>query len=553
MGAVWSSEPFESQCVVMCDSNDTKGKLQTALAQLPEYSGFSIGLQSTLKPTDLSGTCDVDYTYTNVRTGYAQRDQRRITFSGTKCEPVVGTSRSGLMYARQRATKEGVYAYYRELANYNQRWNAGGWQADGATYDPPLPSWTDPVFARNVGLYNDNLKRVIGTGGVFDKALSGSLSDAMFQTNFQKYIAPTPGAPTPPEMSDVLLDEPDQIVGQTAPPTFQDIIGGADENTGSANGLANTAASTKNLNTYETLIAGYIDRAGPDYDPPKEGDNYETLLIKFNKAYDIVAGKRTGSMDMNSAGENRSAFYKRFIGRGFAFPIPEAQVPLTRPVEGVMEYNYRPYNFNDRQRELIEYCPVEAGMADMTRLKVNFCAALGFHENITKDGGKKRCDTGDCCIPLAPLPAYEEPTPGPPRPKKPSVVLPPGYERLDPYSPESIVNDTESGGTYFGDSVLPASSMRRRPPPSKKAASACPGPKEYVIPGKRFYVESAPTRAQNAKKRLEYVMSKPVDSCSKNPAGMAEGFVAIQHAAHMKGSQQEENSKKMAALRGMNF
>ncbi len=552
MGAVWSSEPFESQCVVTCDSNDTKGRLQTALAQLPEYNGFSIALQSTLKPTDLSNACDVDYTYRNAATGYAERDQRRVTFSGAGCAPVVGTTRSGLMYAKQRVTKEAVNAYYRELANYNQRWNAGGWQADGATYNPPLPSWGDPVFTRNVGLYNDNLRRVSGSGGVFDKTKSGSLTDELFQQYFQKYIAPTPGAPTPPEMSNVLMDEPSPIIEQ-APPTFQDIVGGGDENTGGANGLANTAAASKNLNTYESLIAGHIDRAGPDYDPPKDGDSYETLLIKFNKAYDIVAGKRTGSMNMNSASENRSAFYKRFIGRGLPFPIPEPQVPLTRPVEGVMKYNYRPYTFNDRQSELIEYCPVVDASADKTRLKVNFCAALGFHENITLEDGKtKRCGTGDCCIPMAPMPAYEEPKPGPPRPKKPAPQLPPGYERLDPYTPESIANDTGAGGTYFGDSLLPPS-MQRRPPPPKKTASACPGPKEYVIPGKRYYVESAPTRAQNAKKQLEYIMTKPVDSCSKKPAGKTEGFVAQQHAAQLKGSQQEENSKKMAALRGMGF
>ncbi len=550
MGGVFSSEQFESQCVVMCDNDNTKGKLKTALAQLPEYSGHAITLQSTLKPTDLQNACDVEYVYTNVATGYAQRDQRRVAFSGADCAPVVGTTRSGLMYAKPRATKEDVYAYYRELANYNQRWNAGGWQAAGAKYDPPLPSWGDPVFTRNIGIYNDNLARVTGTGGVFDKARSGSLSDDLFQQYFQKYIAPTPGAPTPPAMSDVLLDELAPIIGQTAVPTFQEIIGGTDENTAKANGLANTSAATTNINTYESLIAGYINRSGPDYDPPKEGDSYEVLLMKFNKAYDIVAGQRTGSMDMNSASENRSAFYKRFMGRGLAFPIPEPQIPLTRPVEGVLEYNYRPYTFNDRQRELIDYCPVDAGSADMTRLKVNFCKALGFHENTTT-GEKKRCAEGDCCIPLAPIPSYEEPKPGPPRPKKEAAKLPPGYERINPYTPGGIVDADE--GTNYGSSTLPSGRTTRTPPPPKKAAAKCPGPKEYVIPGKKFYVESAPTRAQNARKRLEYVMSKHVDSCATKPAVGAEGFLTLQHAAQVKGSQQEENSKRIAALRGMNY
>jgi hypothetical protein len=274
------------------------------------------------------------------------------------------------------------------------------------------------------------------------------------------------------------------------------------------------------------------------------------LLMKFNKAYDIVAGQRTGSMDMNSASENRSAFYKRFMGRGLVFPVPEPQIPLTRPVEGVLEYNYRPYSFNDRQRELLDYCPVSDGSADMTRLKVNFCKALGFHEN-TATGGKQRCAEGDCCIPLAPVPAYEEPKPGASRPKKEAAVLPPGYERINPYTPGGIVDGDE--GTNYGSSTLPSGAKTRTPPPPKKTAAKCPGPKEYVIPGKKFYVESAPTRAQNARKHLEYVMSKPVDSCATKPAVSAEGFLTLQHAAQVKGSQQEENSKRIAALRGMNY
>ncbi len=544
----------------MCDTDATKDKIRTALEQLAEYKGYSITLQSTLQPTDLKGACDVEYAYTNIGTGYSERDYRRVTFSGAECAVgVVGTSRSGLMYAKQRVTKEGVYAYYRELASYNQRWNMGGWQAVWQTamtkYDPPLPPWGDPVFVRNIGIYNDNFARVTAPGGILDEAKANSMSDADFQANFQKYIAPTPGAPTPPAMSEVLLDELDPIEQQTAPPTFAEMTSGGDPNTNAANVLSNATASKTNLSTYESLIAGHIERNGPDYDPPKEGDSYETLLIKFNKAYDIVAGRRTGSMNLNSSTEQRSAFYKRFIGRGLdlVFPVPEPQVPLSRPVEGVLEYNYRPYTFNDRQSELIQYCPVVDGSADQTRLKGNFCKALGFHENITDSSGNKRCAAGDCCIPLAPVPAYEEPKPGPPRPKKPEVKLPPGYERVDPYGVTSIADDTGDGGTYYGTATLPAGMKGRRPPPPKQTASCSAGPKEYVIPGKRYYVESAPTRAQNAKKRLDYVMSKPVDSCSKGSTAKAEGFLAIQHAAQVKGSQQEENAKRIAQLRGMNY
>lgn len=562
MGAYWSgpTEAFEGQC----SNADVQLKIQTKLEQMPEYRGYSVTVLSTRTPPDVTNTCDVEYNYKNTATNYVQRDRRRVTLTASGDVTNIGTTRSGLSYETPRITKEAVYDYYKRLASYNQTWNIGKWRTEfqaGRAYDPPLPPWNDPIFVRNIGIYNDNLKRVLKSGGEFDLSKyngvnfsTDSAKKTEFETYFQKYVATTPGAPTPPNLSDVLIDDTATTVyGQIKSPTYQEIFGQGNQAVQDQNSLTNSSSLAKNIQTYETMIDGYIDNSSPDYDPPREGDNYETILMKYNKAYDIVAGKRTGSMNMNSGSEIRSAFYKRFIGRGFTFPIPEPVLPLTAPPKGALEYNYEAYEFSTRQTELLNYCPVDD--EDVTRLKKNYCLSLGYHVNEADASGNTMCGKLDsvlCCVPMAPTPSYETPQPGGPR-EKPAPEIPPGYEILNPYATPTSIFDEGDFTTGYGPATLDSRTPPRSLPPKKKTASACPAPKEYTVRGKTYYVQSPSTRAQNAKKHLEYVMSKPVGSCDTNPTNVKEGFLSLTPSSIMKGTQQEANSAKIASLRGMHF
>ncbi len=553
MGAAFSrTEPF---AIDSCSTDTIKQKIKTRLEQLPEYAAHSITLVSTQKPADTNDVCDVEYNAKSVQTSYVERDTRRVIFTAAGEVDTIGTSRSGLSYATPRPTKQAVYDYYAGLAQYNYKWNSGGWRA--GNYSPPLPPWNDPVFARNIGLYNDNLKRVLAPGGAFDSTkhaqwattMSASSNISEYQVRFQKYVAPTPAAPAPPDLSQVLLEVDESVIRQPAPPSTSDILNGATEDIQSANAAANATAAGRNLVTYDTMIQGYIDRNGPDYDPPREGDSYETLLLKFNKAYDVVAGKRTGSMDMMLSPDARSEWYKRFIGRGIEFPVPEAVIPLTTPPKGAVKYNYRPYEFSDRQNELIRYCPVEETSQKRTQIKANFCKSLGFHAS---EAGEELCGN-ICCIPLAPTPAYEEPKTTIVQPKAGEPQIPPGYTAYNPYKPASILAGIGDMATDYGPVNLGGGAQSRRPPPPKKTASACPAPKEYTIPGKTYFVQAPSTRVQNAKKSLEYIMSKPVGQCDTKPASTKEGFLTMDPSSLMKGQQQELNSAKMANLRGMGY
>ena len=158
-----------------------------------------------------------------------------------------------------------------------------------------------------------------------------------------------------------------------------------------------------------------------------------------------------------------------------------------------------------------------------------------------------------CCIPLAPTPAYEEPRAGSARPTAGAGELPAGYTRLNPYTPASVLAGVGDFSTNYGPVSLTGGPQIRRPPPAKKTASACPGPKEYTVRSKTYLVQSPSTRVQNAKKSLEYIMSKPVGSCDTKPATMKEGFVSMDPGTLMKGQQQELNSMRMASLRGFGY
>lgn len=552
MGGLLSHERFENP---KCTDEQTKQMIRSSLEQLPEYEGYSITLVSTKTPEDVPNTCDVEYNYTQAGTSAVQRDMRRITLNSSGFVEQVGTARSGLSYMTPRVTKQAVYDYYRVLAKYNQGWNNETWQSfdpNGRNYDPPLPPWSDPIFQRNIGLYNENLKRTLGPGGVFDKKDWDKKSESEFQTLFQKYVAPTPGAPTPPHLSDVQLELDQTFYGTLQAPSTSEIAGGNTKENQQANANANSTAHTKNLVTYESMIAGVIDRNGPDYDPPVEGDSYETLLMKFNKAYDIVATVKSGSMDLASASERRSPFYKRFVGRGFAFPIPEPVLPLNTPPKGAVKYNYRPYEFSEQERDLLDYCPVVKGEAEYKRLQTNFCLSLGFHDNTDASGNTFESCGADavCCVPMAPTPEYKTPQPGPPRPKQEEAPIPPGYTALTPSPPASVLAGLGDMEISYGPVSLTMPTPARRAPPPKKTGSACAAPKEYTVRGKTYVVQSPSTRAQNAKKQLEYVMSRPTAACT-NPTSTKEGFVPADPGSYMKGTQQEANSARMASLRGM--
>jgi hypothetical protein len=551
MGGLVSREAFANP---VCTDETIKRNIQTALEQLKEYSGYSISLVSTKTPADVPNTCDVEYNYVKAGTNATERDVRRVAFTSTGAVESVGTARSGLSYTVPRVTKQAVYDYYRILANYNQRWNMGAWRTEfsaGRLYDPPLPPWNDPIFVRNIGIYNDNLNLVLSSKGVFDMATHSSMKPETYQTMFQKYVATTPGAPNPPPLTDIQLEVGGTEEVDVSPPSFADVTGGADSATQEKNAQTNATAQQRNLYKYDTMVEGVIKRDGPDYDPPRDGDSYETVLIKFSKAYDIVAGVKSGLMDLASA-STKSDLYKRFAGRGFAFPIPEPVVPLTAPLKGAMAYNYRPYEFSAREQNVIDYCPVDATSADYTLLKTNVCLSLGFHDNADASGAKfEACGAGACCVPLAPTPAYKTPVPGPARVKPAGGSAPAGYSYLNPYTDASVLADIGDTEIDYGPTSLSTTTPPRRPPPAKRTGSACAEPKEYTVRSKTFVVQSPSTRAQNAKKRFEYIVNRPTATCT-DPVGTKEGFVPADPGSYMKGTQQEANSAKMALLRGMN-
>jgi hypothetical protein len=166
----------------------------------------------------------------------------------------------------------------------------------------------------------------------------------------------------------------------------------------SAAAAANLQAQMNNLESYNA----FLQPTDPDYDPPKLGDDYETVLIKYNKSYDAATMRGATRDYMNKPSTTLPEQNRRLIGRVLSAPgyrVPDTVLP---PGNIPRADRYKSYNFNERQQYLVDYSPVSGPNKDL--LVANFCNSLGFEAYSEKLPG---CEPGDCCVPMRAAPIYD--------------------------------------------------------------------------------------------------------------------------------------------------
>ncbi len=498
MGLTTSKESFQS---VDCTSAVTQNAMRTAIqAQL----GSGVVVTDLQAQAMGDGRCLAVYNKRAATTGLITKGQRVVSFSAT------GTVTPGPEIANvQNLPLEVVTGYYDRLRAYNNTWNRTGWRAiytasalagAGTLYDPPRPPWTDTLFERNIALYNDNLRAVGRAGGVFDAATAGSLSASIFRDNFKRYIAPTPAEPVPPAYKSV-IDPPPPVV---LPPDVKEQL---DRDRGAADN--NTTAISQNQRLYDSLIPP----GDPLYDPPLITDDYETVLIKINTAYDIAAGRRSASVPMS--GSTPSPYDRRLRGRVAGMPALEAPaavmgVAVEGYANGTATYGFVP--FTERQKYLIEYSPV----ADKTALQDNMCKSRGYlpfntalaNSATPVDGIPMTAENG-CFVEYPAAPAYMAGSAGSTASGSQPTVRPRPFDAVPPYNPpyRSPLNAMCPSGSCGPPPV---------PVPLPGSASTAPAPKrcpQTTIKGKTVHVPSRPKNTETSRKILTYRMGTPAGDC----------------------------------------
>lgn len=333
-------------------------------------------------PDGINGTCtacDVDFTYSSGETGYTQKDRRRVTFrpdpdsSDDYLVNEVSNYNPNKLSQIAQPEKD-VLEYYRGLKTYNKNWISYGWKKPGAIYNPPRPNWDDVLFEKNIEIYNSNFNAT-------RNYINSQTDRSVIQDLFKRRIAPVPADPIPPNESDV-------TVPYTTASTPIDILLMKEQEAADNNNNSISNAQT----TYTTLLPS----SSPNYDPPVLGDSYETVLIKFNKAFDLVSATQSASINATTSweGSDPSTSNRRLIGRlGRTFPVPGPIIPPSGLRENAK--HFAPYKFTERQKYLIDYTPVN--QADKMLLKANFCKSLGY---LPANSTKTECADGDCCAPL---------------------------------------------------------------------------------------------------------------------------------------------------------
>ncbi len=405
MGSYFSRETFTEPPVPKCAAHLLQ--IQYALQSQPEFNNlYIIHINTIADVSELE--CSVQFTYSSAETGITKNENRNVKFQktpeGDYLVESVSPRLNELTEPRGVSTKD-VLNYYSELRTYNNNWIKNAWKLKNAKYNPPLPLWTDQIFMKNIELYNTNFNIIIG------KILPDKINTDEGITLFKKWIAPVPADPIPPKSNKILLP---------LPPSGSSSGSGSD-NTASASAALATQSATAlhNADSISNAITTYsnygISQNNPNYDPPLEGDDYETVLIKLIKGFDISSSLTSNNETTSAlntirdtvAGDSEPSEYnRRLIGRYLnkndslkKFNPP----PSIRPANystPAPDAKYIPYTFNERQKYLLDYAPVD----DISRetLRVNFCESLGFSGSDIGD-----CTAGDgCCAPLQTTPVY---------------------------------------------------------------------------------------------------------------------------------------------------
>jgi hypothetical protein len=497
MGLTTSKEYFQTAQSIDCSSYDAQLKMKTAI-QTITGGGVAITIRGAVG-VEGSPKCLVKYTEKNVTTGASAEKNRYVTFSG---ESVIAGPEVSTV---QNISRKTVEDYYQRLRAYNASWNRSTWRteytvaklADTAEklYNPPRPPWDDTLFEKNIALYNANLREVGKAGGIFDAATASSLDAATFRTNFQRYIAPTPAEPVPLAYRNVI--DPRDITNGS---------GGAAGGAGDGGADAKTTADA-NKSQYDSLLPP----GSPDYDPPTETDDYETILMKFNKAFDIVAAKASGSVSAN--GTDPSQFDRRLRGRPtktFVVPQPIIQGFENMTTVTTPKYGFVP--FTERQAYLIDYSPSN----DKSILRANMCKSLGYLPfnsayvaNTVNDTGASMTEASGCFAKLPESPSYI------PRMQTASSrglsVRPPPIEVITPPAPLGLSPlDTMCGSGSCGPAALPVQTDAPAKATASRVPKKCP---ETTIKGKTVYVPSKPKNAATSHKIITYRMGTPVGDC----------------------------------------
>ncbi len=341
--------------------------------------------------------CKADIILTDIATGYTTQDDRVIELRDngdalTILSITKGTGQQNALYL----TPDAVEKYYNDLHTYNQGWTAFRWKTS-TKYDPPRPLWTDPLFEKNIDIYNNTFNAILqkNTGSAVNLQALESASNGFSQLTeiFQKYLSPLPADPVPPSP---------RIITVPKIETPGSASSGSQTQSGSVTSdaaIRNMQAQVNNLDAYNA----FLSVGDPDYDPPQLGDNYETVLLKYNKSYDIATARRTNKAAMDAAGSEFPEQNRRLIGRvsGNA-PLYRVPDPVLPPTNIPKADRYKAYNFNERQQYIVDYSPVSG--VDRNLLVKNFCNSLGYEAYSDKLAG---CEPGDCCAPMPSAPKYD--------------------------------------------------------------------------------------------------------------------------------------------------
>ena len=396
MGSYFSRETFTEPPMPKCAANLLQ--IQYALQSQPEFNNlYTIHINTIADVSDLE--CNVQFTYSSAETGITKNENRNIKFQQTPEGDYLVESvspRLNELTEPRAISTQNVINYYSELRTYNNNWIKNGWKLKNAKYNPPLPLWTDQIFMKNIEIYNTNFNLVI-------RKILPKINTDEGITLFKKWIAPVPADPIPPKSNKILLP---------LPPS------GSSSDTAAASASAALAAQSEtalhNADSISNAITTYsnygVPQNDPNYDPPLEGDDYETVLIKLIKGFDISRSLESNKETKSNMNETRDAVFsdsepseynRRLIGRWSAQEFsPPPSIRPTNYSTPAPNTKYISYTFNERQKYLIDYAPVN----DINRetLRVNFCESLGFSGSDNGD-----CIAGNgCCASLQTTPVY---------------------------------------------------------------------------------------------------------------------------------------------------
>ncbi len=176
--------------------------IQYAIQQLPEFKNtYTVKIKDITAIPDNNLQCDVQFMYSSPETGFTKNEIRRVTFIKTpEGDPIVDSISRRLNEINEptAVSSKEVLEYYNILSKYNQNWVKSGWKLKNASYNPPIPLWNDPIFMKNIDIYNNNFNIVI------DKIKDSAATPDGIEL-FKKYIAPLPADPIPPKASKILL------------------------------------------------------------------------------------------------------------------------------------------------------------------------------------------------------------------------------------------------------------------------------------------------------------------------------------------------------------